>query len=76
MTNVISINREVIPSDLMTLRELEAKHGFTYQFLYKHARLGSFPIHYRGVLKASERDVLNFVERKAQKYGRDKQKML
>lgn len=52
------------PNDLMTIREIEAKHGFKYSYLYKHARLGDITIYPRGVFKLSEREVLNFVERK------------
>ena len=52
------------PNDLMTIREIEVKHGFTYSYLYKHARLGNLTLYPRGVFKLSEREVLNFVERK------------
>ena len=69
MQNVININGT--PNDLMTFGELILKHGFKYGYLYKHSCLtGEIPVYPRGVLKLSERDVLDYEKRKAlKKYG-------
>lgn len=75
MNNVISFNREVvkedIPTDLMTFKEIEDKHGIKYQYLYKWAcTMGQIRIFNRGKLKLSEKEVLDFTEKRALKYGR------
>jgi hypothetical protein len=72
MTNVINFIREEIPSDLLTFKEIEIKHGIKYQYLYKWACImGQIRIFNRGKLKLSEREVLDFTEKRALKYGRD-----
>lgn len=76
MNNVISFNREVvkegIPTDLMTFKEIEEKHGIKYQYLYKWAcTMGQIRIFNRGKLKLSEKEVLDFTEKRALKYGRN-----
>lgn len=72
MNNVINlVVKEEIPDDLMTFGELISKHGFKYGYLYKHSCLtGEIPIYSRGVLKLSEKNVLDYEKRKAtKKYG-------
>ena len=72
MANVINFIREEIPSDLLTFKEIEIKHGIKYQYLYKWAcTMGQIRIFNRGKLKLSEREVLDFTEKRALKYGRD-----
>ena len=72
MTNIINFTREEIPSDLMSFKEIEMKHGIKYQYLYKWAcTMGQIRIFNRGKLKLSEREVLEFTNRRALKYGRD-----
>ena len=70
--NVINLNREIIPNDLMTFKELESKHGYKYGYLYKWACLKKqIPLYYNGQLRISEKDVLNFDRmRVLKKYGR------
>jgi hypothetical protein len=71
MTNIISFKREDIPTDLMTFKEIEDKHGIKYQYLYKWAcTMGQIRIFNRGKLKLSEKEVLDFTEKRALKYGR------
>jgi hypothetical protein len=71
MNNVISFTREEIPNDLMSFKEIEIKHGIKYQFLYKWAcTMGKIRIFNRGKLKLSEREVLEFTEKRTLKYGR------
>lgn len=72
MTNIISFKREDIPTDLMTFKEIEEKHGIKYQYLYKWAcTMGQIRIFNRGKLKLSEKEVLDFTEKRALKYGRN-----
>ena len=72
MTNIINFTREEIPSDLMSFKEIEMNHGIKYQYLYKWAcTMGQIRIFNRGKLKLSEREVLEFTEKRALKYGRN-----
>ena len=76
MSNVINLKKKEhhIPSDLMTFKELEIKHGYKYGYLYKWACLeGKIQIYPRGVLKLSEKEVLEFDNKRLEeKYGRNK----
>jgi predicted site-specific integrase-resolvase len=70
MSNVIKFKFD-IPTDLMTFKEIEEKHGIKYQYLYKWAcTMGQIRIFNRGKLKLSEKEVLDFTEKRALKYGR------
>jgi hypothetical protein len=72
MANIINFTREEIPNDLMTFKEIEIKHGIKYQYFYKWAcTMGQIRIFNRGKLKLSEREVLEFTNRRALKYGRN-----
>lgn len=73
MNNVINFLRDDSPTDLMSFDELRLKHGFKYGYLYKHSCMtGELKVYPRGVLKLSEKEVLDYVERKAlRKYGRN-----
>lgn len=81
MQNVISINRDSLknrPNDLMSIAELCAKYGYKYGYLYKwsvrakNMGLDHIEPYYKGGLVLSEKDVLNFEERrKKSKYGRN-----
>jgi predicted site-specific integrase-resolvase len=56
----------------MTFKEIEEKHGIKYQYLYKWAcTMGQIRIFNRGKLKLSEKEVLDFTEKRALKYGRN-----
>ena len=73
--NVISFNRDIQqnePTDLMSFKELEIKHGFKYGYLYKWSCLeGKINIYPRGTIKLSEKEVLDFErERGFKKYGK------
>ena len=74
MSNVINLVRnEEEPTDLMSFKELEIKHGYKYGYLYKWACLeGKLTIYPRGVNKLSESEVLQFSRSRGAKYGRDK----
>lgn len=80
MSNVINFieKEKTRPSDLMTFKELEIKHGYKYGFLYKWACLEcQIPLYSTAPLKVSEHDVLKFDEKRIEgKYGRNKQKTI
>lgn len=72
MSNVINLIRDKEPTDLMSFKELEIKHGYKYGYLYKWACLeGKLTIYPRGVNKLSESEVLEFSRNRGAKYGRD-----
>ncbi len=65
------------PQDLMSLKELCLKHGYSYDYLYKHSILrGNITVYYRGSWKLSESEVLEFSrdvgEKKLNKVRADK----
>ena len=77
MSNVINLVRDKEPTDLMSFKELEIKHGYKYGYLYKWACLeGKLTIYPRGVNKLSESEVLEFSRNRGAKYGRNKKKDL
>lgn len=78
MDNIIQFRQTGIPNDLMSFNELKEKHGFKYAYLYKHSCItGEITVYPRGTLKLSEKEVLDFEQRKAlAKYGRDKKNNL
>lgn len=39
MNNVVSLNRERTPNDLLTLKEACRKYGYKYSYLYKYSVL-------------------------------------
>ena len=72
MSNVINLVRDKEPTDLMSFKELEIKHGYKYGYLYKWACLeGKITIYPRGVNKLSESEVLEFSRNRGAKYGRN-----
>lgn len=72
MSNVINLVRDKEPTDLMSFKELEIKHGYKYGYLYKWACLeGKLTIYPRGVNKLSESEVLQFSRNRGAKYGRN-----
>lgn len=72
MSNVINLVRDKEPTDLMSFKELEIKHGYKYGYLYKWACLeGKLTIYPRGVNKLSESEVLQFSRSRGAKYGRN-----
>lgn len=72
MSNVINLVRDKEPTDLMSFKELEIKHGYKYGYLYKWACLeGKLTIYPRGVNKLSESEVLEFSRNRGAKYGRN-----
>lgn len=49
------------PKDLMSLKEICLKHGYNYDYLYKHSILkGNITVYSRGTWKLSEKEVLEF----------------
>lgn len=72
MSNVINLVRDKEPTDLMSFKELEIKHGYKYGYLYKWACLeGKITIYPRGVNKLSESEILEFSRSRGAKYGRN-----
>ena len=76
--NIIPFKQTGTPNDLMTFNELTVKHGFKYAYLYKHSCItGEITVYPRGTLKLSEKEVLDFEQRKAlAKYGLDKERKI
>lgn len=56
------------PQDLMSFNELCLKHGYNYDYLYKHSVLkANITVHSRGSWKLSESEVLEFSRLQAEK---------
>jgi hypothetical protein len=70
MSNVVELKpRENVPSDLMSIPELQIAHGYTYAYLYKWSvgakkkgLKGIEPHFRRGTWVLSESEVLRFDE--------------
>ena len=58
------ILNEELPNDLMSFKELQLKHNFDYDYLYKKSvEEGAIRLYMRGVWKLSENEVLKFAEK-------------
>lgn len=58
---------EKTPDDLMSLKEIQLKHGVDYNFLYKWSiEKGEIATYFRGCWKLSEGEVLEYCKRKAE----------
>lgn len=62
------VSERTEPQDLMSIRELSLKHGYNYDYLYKHSILrGNITVYFRGIWKLSESEVLEFSHNLAEK---------
>lgn len=62
MNNIINLNREEIPKDLMTFKEVEKVYKIKYDNLYKKTCLENKITYYTaGGLKVSEQDIVNWI---------------
>ncbi len=62
MNNVINLNREGIPNDLMTFGEVWEKYKIKYHTLYKYTcRERKIPYIKMGGLRVSERDIIRWL---------------
>ena len=62
MKNLTTNNRQE-PQDLLSIKDMCAKYGFEYSYLYKWAiRKGAIKAYYRGLWKLSEQEVLAFIK--------------
>lgn len=70
MNNVVSLNRERTPDDLLTFKEAKDKLGINYAYIYKWSVLErEIPCYgKRGFRAVRESDLLKFIERKNQKW--------
>ena len=70
MNNVVSLHQREIPNDLLTLNEACRKYGYKYGYLYKYSVLEKEIACYgkRGFRAVSESELLEFMERKNQKW--------
>lgn len=69
MENVISFKRDVQPDDLMSFREIGEKYKLKYGFLYKWSVLEKVLRTYdRGGIVISEKDLLNFLDKRGKKW--------
>ena len=67
MAEIINLreNQNTLPKDLKTFNELVEKYGVKYSYLYKYGcRLQEIPVYDTGLLRISEQDYLDFVDRK------------
>jgi hypothetical protein len=73
--NVINLSRFLEtkrPNDLLKIKDFEKKYGLKYEYLYKWSvQKKQIKVYSMGGIALSEREVLEFEERKAQKYGRN-----
>lgn len=73
--NVINLNRFLEskrPTDLLKIKDFEKKYGLKYEYLYKWSvQKKQIKVYSMGGIALSEREVLEFEERKAQRYGRN-----
>lgn len=73
--NVINLSRFLEtkrPTDLLKIKDFEKKYGLKYEYLYKWSvQKKQIKVYSMGGIALSEREVLEFEERKAQKYGRN-----
>lgn len=67
--NIVSISRDIFPSDLMSFREITEKYKLKYGFLYKWSVLEKVIRTYdRGGIAISERDLLEFLDKRGRKW--------
>lgn len=74
--NVINFNEireeKKRPKDLLKIRDFLPKYGLKYDFLYKWAvTKKQIKVYCNGGIYLSENDVLEFLNKRALKYGRD-----
>ena len=69
MNNVVSLKpRREIPDDLLTLKEIEQKYGYKYDFIYKYIRTGDIPCYCKGRIAVRESDLFGFIDKRARKW--------
>ena len=70
MSNVVSLNIERKPNDLLTLKEASQKYDLSYPYLYKWCVLEKEIKCYlkRGRRAISESDLLRFIEERTRKW--------
>ena len=69
MENVIPINRDSMPNDLMSFREITEKYKLKYGFLYKWSVLEKAIRTYdRGGIVISEKDLLDFLDKRGRRW--------
>lgn len=62
MNNVIKLNRENVPQDLIRFKDVFKKYGIKYSTLYKYTRiLKKIPFYTNGGLKVRETDLQNWI---------------
>lgn len=58
MNNIVQINKNITPNDLMSFAEFAAKYGTSTSYLYKLFYNGKIKRHKRGYWKISESETL------------------
>ncbi len=58
MSNIVQINKNETPNDLMTFKEFAEKYGLCTSYLYKLFYAGKIKRHKRGYWKISENETL------------------
>lgn len=60
------------PNDLLKIRDFKAKYGLNYEYLYKWAVLKKqIKVYSMGGIALSEKEVLDFEQKRALRYGRN-----
>lgn len=73
MDNVVNLNQfkgeNSRPSDLLKIRDFKAKYGLNYEYLYKWAVIKKqIKVYSMGGIALSEKEVLEFEEKRALKW--------
>lgn len=74
--NVLNFNKfsDSRPSDLLKIKDFKAKYGLNYEYLYKWSVIKKqIRVYSMGGIALSEKEVLEFEQKKAANYGRNKQ---
>lgn len=60
--NVIDINKNAIPNDLISFKDFAEKHCMKKGYLYKLYAIGKIKRYKRGIWKISEKEVLSVLD--------------
>lgn len=71
--NVINLNGfNNRPSDLLKIKDFKAKYGLSYEYLYKWSVIKKeINVYSMGGIALSEKEVLEFENKRALRYGRN-----
>ena len=68
-SNVIQLNQDDYPTDLLTIPEVQKKYGLRYSFVYKWVMLEKELTAYdKGGIAVSEKELLEFLKKRSKKW--------